>query len=197
MSDTALKLETDKWLFGKTTNWSDRNLFLTTNFTNGFNASTCKHYGYQTDKFESEININKLLKRFFRILERKCFKRQNTTQIRRKNRIKRLVVIHRNTQKKHAHIIINTPTHLSKLKFYFYVLNSLLESNLIQDYEVLDVKNLVFKTKKAVNYFNKHKSTGFCAYKLKEWDNDKKLIAYLNKETWKTTNSIDLNNSYL
>lgn len=195
-----MKLACDDWVYENIkANWTGRTLFLTSNFTGGFNTGTYRHKGYLDNDIDTEINLNRLLKRYFRILEHKCFKRKNTTQIRRKNRLKRYIAIHRHTAKKHCHILINAPVHISNVRFYFYALDSLREANLIQDYKIFDRNKMSFSTSKAVTYANIHKSTGFCAYKLSYWDKKKKLVGYCNKEMEIDghTKTIDFKNSYL
>ena len=85
-----IKLACDNFIYeGIKNNWTSRTLYLTTNFTNGFNTGIYGHKGYLDNDIDSEINAERLFKRFFRILEHKCFKRAKKTAIRRKNRIKR------------------------------------------------------------------------------------------------------------
>lgn len=196
----AIKDATDEWVFRKmTSEWGSRILFITTNFTGGFNTGTYRHKGFLGNDVDSDINRQKLVKRFFRILEGACFKRKNTSKIRRKNRIRRYIATHRHTAKIHCHILMDTPIHLSEIRFHFYVLGSLREANLIQDFTVFDKRRLTWGVRKAVTYLNMHKSTGFCGYQIEPWNGNKRLVSYCNKEMEGDghTGTIDWANSYL
>ena len=145
------------------------------------------HFDNNLSYQEETYNIERLMKKFLRRLDRRCYKKQ-------RNRIERINVIEGigSQKRNHCHLLLNQSSHLDQEQFKSEVLSSIDDTSKYHSIFYTKDRSQIKKMNETGRYF------GFGSVRfVRTIDSQIGILDYLRKEVGISDDCIDMNNSRL